>query len=83
VPRPSVAEVLEWEQTKARKHFETINDPVLGTIRVPGTPLRLTSHRAQPARPAPRLGEHNREVFGKMLGLSDGEISALQAAGTI
>jgi hypothetical protein len=29
------------------------------------------------------LGEHNREVFGKVLGLSDGEISALQAAGTI
>ena len=83
VPIPSVAEVLEWEQTKARNYFETINDPVLGTIRVPGTPLHLTSHRAQPARPAPQLGEHNREVFGKMLGLSDGEISALQAAGTI
>ena len=36
VPIPSVAEVLEWEQTRARKYFETIDDPVLGKIRVPG-----------------------------------------------
>jgi crotonobetainyl-CoA:carnitine CoA-transferase CaiB-like acyl-CoA transferase len=83
VPIPSVAEVLEWEQTKARNYFETIDDPVLGAIRVPGTPLRLTSHRGEPSRPAPRLGEHNREVFGKTPGLSGGEIDALQKAGTI
>ncbi|HYL59304.1 MAG TPA: CoA transferase [Candidatus Acidoferrales bacterium] len=83
VPIPSVAEVLEWEQTKARNYFETIDDPVLGPIRLPGAPLRLTSHRAQPSRPAPRLGEHNREIFGQLLGVSDGEIKALQQAGTI
>ncbi len=83
VPIPSVAEVLEWEQTKARNYFETIDDPVLGAIRVPGTPLRLTSHRAEPSRPAPRLGEHNREVFGKMCGVGASELDALQKAGTI
>lgn len=83
VPIPSVAEVLEWEQTRARDYFETIDDPVLGTIRVPGTPLRLTSHRAEPSRPAPRLGEHNREIFGGRLKQSDAAIKALQDAGTI
>jgi crotonobetainyl-CoA:carnitine CoA-transferase CaiB-like acyl-CoA transferase len=83
VPIPSVAEVLEWEQTRARNYFETIDDPVLGKIRVPGTPLRLTSHRAEASRPAPRLGEHNREIFGARLGLSDPEIETLKKAGTI
>ena len=83
VPIPSVAEVLEWEQTKARKYFETIDDPVLGKIRVPGTPLRLTSHRGQPSRPAPRLGEHNQEIFGERLGLGAAEIESLRRAGTI
>src|SRR5579863_5193478 len=83
VPIPSVAEVLEWEQTRARNYFETIDDPALGKIRVPGTPLGLTSHRAEASRPAPRLGEHNREIFGGRLGLSDGEIETLQRAGTI
>ncbi|MGB0061679.1 CaiB/BaiF CoA transferase family protein, partial [Candidatus Binatus sp.] len=83
VPIPSVAEVLEWEQTRARNYFETIDDPELGMIRVPGTPLRLTSHRGEASRPAPRLGEHNREVFGGRLGLSDSAIDALKKAGTI
>jgi len=83
VPIPSVAEVLEWEQTRARNYFETIDDPLLGKIRVPGTPLRLTSHRAEASRPAPRLGEHNREMFGGRLGLSDSEIETLKRAGTI
>jgi CoA:oxalate CoA-transferase len=82
VPIPSVAEVLEWEQTRARDYFETIDDPGLGKIRVPGTPLRLTSHRAEASRPAPQLGEHNREIFGA-LGLSDREIETLKKAGTI
>jgi CoA:oxalate CoA-transferase len=83
VPIPSVAEVLDWEQTEARNYFETIEDPVLGKIRVPGSPLRLTSHRAEKSRPAPRLGEHNHEIFATNLGLSAAEIEALKEAGTI
>ncbi len=83
VPIPSVAEVLDWEQTRARNYFETIDDPALGNIRVPGAPLRLTSHRAEPSLPAPRLGEHNREIFGNRLGIGAGELETLKAAGTI
>jgi len=83
VPIPSVAELLEWEQTRARNYFETIDDPVLGRIRVPGTPLRLTSHRGEASRPAPQLGEHNREIFGERLGLSDSALETLKRAGTI
>ncbi len=29
---PNVAELLEWEQLTSRKYFETIDDPVLGTL---------------------------------------------------
>jgi CoA:oxalate CoA-transferase len=83
VPIPSIAEVLEWEQTRARGYFETIEDPALGAIRIPGTPLRLMSHRPAPSRPAPRLGEHNREVLGAELGLDSSALRALAAAGTI
>jgi crotonobetainyl-CoA:carnitine CoA-transferase CaiB-like acyl-CoA transferase len=83
VPIPSVAELLEWEQTRARNYFEAIDDPVLGRIRVPGTPLRLTSHRGEASRPAPQLGEHNREIFGERLGLSDSALETLKRAGTI
>ena len=69
VPIPSVAEVLEWEQTKVRAFIETIDDPELGGIRIPGASLRFSSHRPEPARPAPRLGEHNRDILEARLGL--------------
>ncbi len=83
VPIPSVAEVLEWEQLKARAYFETVCDPVLGEIKIPGAPLRLSSHCPEPTRPAPRLGEHNRAIFGERLGLDDAELSRLRQAGII
>ncbi len=80
---PNVAELLEWEQLTSRNYFETIDDPVLGRIRIPGAPLRMGSHRPEPTRPAPRLGEHNREVLCGRLGLNDRELADLKAAGTI
>ncbi|MGH7778836.1 MAG: CaiB/BaiF CoA transferase family protein [Candidatus Binataceae bacterium] len=83
VPVPSVAEVLDWEQTRARNYFETIDDPVLGAIRIPGAPLRMHSHSPEPTRPAPRLGEHNREILGARLGVGAQEIESLAQAGVI
>ncbi len=77
VPIPSVAEVLEWEQTKARNYFETIDDPILGRVRVPGTPLRLNSQRPEAARPAPTLGQHNGEIFGSRLGFSQSQLKEM------
>ncbi len=78
VPIPSIVEVLEWEQTKARGFFETIEDPVLGAIRIPGAPLRLTSHSSEPSRPAPQLGEHNHEILERRLGLSAGDVERMR-----
>jgi crotonobetainyl-CoA:carnitine CoA-transferase CaiB-like acyl-CoA transferase len=78
VPIPTIAEVLEWEQTRARQYFETIDDPALGPIRIPGAPLRFSSHRPRPSRPAPRLGEHNREILGDRLGMRPYEIARMQ-----
>ena len=80
VPIPTLAQVLEWEQLKARRFFETLDDPALGKIRVPGNPLRLASHAPEPTRPAPRLGEHNREILGHRLGLSDSDLEQLRTA---
>ena len=83
VPIPTVAQVLEWEQLKARRYFETIDDPTLGRIRIPGRPIRLGSHAPEPSRPAPRLGEHNGGIFGGRLGLSDAALGELRAQGVI
>ncbi|MGC1678207.1 MAG: CoA transferase, partial [Candidatus Binataceae bacterium] len=83
VPIPSVAEVLDWEQTRARNYFETIDDPALGKIRIPGAPLRLHSHRPEPTHPAPRLGEHNRQVLGALPGVGASGLETLARWGVI
>jgi crotonobetainyl-CoA:carnitine CoA-transferase CaiB-like acyl-CoA transferase len=33
--------------------------------------------------PPPALGQHNREVFGELLGLGDAELQALAQAGIV
>jgi crotonobetainyl-CoA:carnitine CoA-transferase CaiB-like acyl-CoA transferase len=78
------SEHLEFEQLHHRDFFEHLEHAVHGKsvhitypFRLPGE--RGTVHR----RPAPLLGEHNREVFGGLLGCSDAELDALEAAGVI
>jgi crotonobetainyl-CoA:carnitine CoA-transferase CaiB-like acyl-CoA transferase len=83
VPIPSVAEVLEWEQTRARGYFQTIDDPALGKIKVPGAPLRFHSHPPEAIRPAPLLGEHNRQILGARLGVGAAELKSLADEGVI
>jgi len=34
-------------------------------------------------RAAPRIGEHNREIFGRELGLDDARLAALAAEGVV
>jgi CoA:oxalate CoA-transferase len=59
-----------------------------GDVRVLGSPIQLrepgasASDDAAPA-PPPRLGEHNRHVFGGLLGLDDATLAELTAAGVI
>ncbi len=43
-----------------------IDDPTLGPERVTGPPMRFSRTPARTARPAPRLGEHTREVLAEI-----------------
>ena len=67
-----------------RGFFESVERPVAGPALCQTWPVRssaapTTSHR----RPAPLLGEHNREVLREVAGLDDGEIDALEADGVL
>ncbi len=55
----------------------------VGLRRYPGLPIRFSATPASYRRGAPCLGEHNREVLAEILGLSDGEIDALEAEGVL
>jgi CoA:oxalate CoA-transferase len=58
--------------------LEWIEHDEIGRIVVPTTPLRI--HGADPVEtvPSPKLGQHNREIYGDWLGLSAAEIAALK-----
>jgi crotonobetainyl-CoA:carnitine CoA-transferase CaiB-like acyl-CoA transferase len=52
----------------ARQFFTEVDHPELGTLRHPGAPYKHTVTPWRIARPAPRIGEHNEEVYGGELG---------------
>lgn len=82
-PVRNPAEVMHDAHMQGRGYLERIRHPELGEIIVPTTPLRLHGTDKVPTEPAPRIGQHNREVYGGWLGLSDAEIAELEAAGAI
>lgn len=69
--------------TAAWNLFPTVHHPEIGDVRVDGMPVHLTETDWAMDRPAPCLGQHNREVFGGLLGLSDGEIDDLTEEGVL
>jgi len=72
-------------QLRHRGYFASEHHPVTGTHPIPTVPFRFASRRGIDwlTRPAPTLGEHNREVLGEELGLGDDELGALEATGLI
>ena len=63
-----------------RGFYETVSHPLAGDHRIAAFPAifgRQPERRFE--RPAPRLGEHNREVLGELLGVTDAELATLAA----
>ena len=72
------------EQVEWRRLFEPVDHPVTGTVDFIGAPFR---HANGPIvhnrRHAPLLGQHNRDVLTRILGLSDAEVDTLEVEGVI
>jgi crotonobetainyl-CoA:carnitine CoA-transferase CaiB-like acyl-CoA transferase len=70
---------LDDPQLRARGYFEPVDHPLVGEQEYPGWPMRFS---AGPERywhdPAPFLGQHNDEVLGGELGVSDDELARLR-----
>ncbi|MGA2463234.1 MAG: CoA transferase [Thermodesulfobacteriota bacterium] len=82
-PCHTCKEIMKDEQLAQRNYWVDIEYPYLGTrIRYPGAPCKmsLTPWRV---RPAPRIGEHNQEVYIHELGMSEAEYTELVQKGII
>ena len=75
----SPEEVLADPDYAARGYFVEVDHAVVGTVKYPGAPFLMSDTPWRPRRPAPTLGQHNREVFGERLGYSDQDLVLLRA----
>jgi crotonobetainyl-CoA:carnitine CoA-transferase CaiB-like acyl-CoA transferase len=85
VPAAALADpraLRDHPQLGARGFYESLEHPVVGRHPFSTLPYRFAGVKQWLRRPAPTLGEHNREVFAE-LGRSVEEIDALEAAGVI
>jgi crotonobetainyl-CoA:carnitine CoA-transferase CaiB-like acyl-CoA transferase len=78
-PVNDMAGAVADPQTIARDLIAETEHPVLGTVRQIRSPLRVDG-RLTELRPAPRRGEHTREVL-LACGYGDGDVDALAATG--
>jgi crotonobetainyl-CoA:carnitine CoA-transferase CaiB-like acyl-CoA transferase len=77
--KPSL--MLASEQLWVNGFFQVLDREEAGTHPYPGPVVRLRSTPAAFVRPAPLFGQHTREVLRDTLGLSDGELQALEDEG--
>ncbi len=75
-------DIVQWEHLHERGFFEEVEHPDAGTYMHPVGPFQSEA-MAWDLSPAPRLGQHNRKVYGDLLGMSAQEIVRLREASVI
>jgi crotonobetainyl-CoA:carnitine CoA-transferase CaiB-like acyl-CoA transferase len=78
-PVSTMGDLLASEHLRARGFFATIDQPHAGPVTMPGAPYRFSATPWEIRRPAPALGQHNREVL-EPLGIDVAALAAEEAA---
>ena len=76
-------DLAEDPQLMARDFFIPLEHPVLGSTTSDRSPIRFKEDLTVGWKAGPLLGEDNRYVFLKLLGLTEGEFSSLIEKGII
>ena len=82
-PVLSLEEAIEHEHFVERGTVRTITDPRLGEVKIAGFPVHSNVPLPPDDHDAPALGEHNADVLGGLLGMSDDQITDLVGRGVI
>jgi CoA:oxalate CoA-transferase len=82
-PVRTVKEVVNDEQLAYRNFFVEIDHPSAGRFKYPGAPYKLAATPWEIKRRAPLLGEHNEEIYGRVLGYKWQELVKMKEAGVI
>jgi 2-methylfumaryl-CoA isomerase len=82
-PYQTFRQLVDDDPRLTNEMWADVEQPGIGTYRVPGTPLDFSAISRRPPRRAPLLGEHTEAILAELLGLSDAEIGTLLTAGTV
>jgi crotonobetainyl-CoA:carnitine CoA-transferase CaiB-like acyl-CoA transferase len=73
-----VDEVASSEQIRAREMLVDVEHPELGTVTLPGVPIKLSAAPGSIRKPPPLVGEDNDYIFGDVLGMTPEQILDLR-----
>jgi len=67
---------------RAHPLFSTVDQPGVGTLVAPGSPITVDRRRGTP-RPAPGVGQHTHQVLSDDLGLTASQLADLASRGLL
>jgi crotonobetainyl-CoA:carnitine CoA-transferase CaiB-like acyl-CoA transferase len=82
-PVYDITDLVADEQLVHRDVFVTVGDEQLGAMTVQSPVPRFSEANGRVEHLGPRLGEHNTEVYGELLGLTAPDVDDLHARGVL
>ncbi len=82
-PAYDISGIVADPQFRERGMIAEIDDPDVGLLALPGVVPHFGRTPGRIAWAGPRIGQHNADVYGGLLGLSGAEIEALHERGVI
>lgn len=82
-PVPTFGQVANDPQLASRDMVVDVEQLISGKLKVPGSVFKMSQTPGDPTEPAPFLGQHNVEVYSKLLGYDYATIDRLQREGII
>jgi len=77
------ADILADPHMAARGDLVSVDDPIAGPLLQQAPYPRVDGRPPVAPSPAPRLGQHNQEVWGDLVGVNGDELAELKVNGTI
>lgn len=78
-----VSQIFEDPQIQYRNNIITVQDPQLGSVRVPGVVPKFTETPGRVEHLSVAIGSHNDEIYRGRLGISTEDLCALASEGVI
>ncbi|MBI2858917.1 MAG: CoA transferase [Chloroflexi bacterium] len=82
-PVNTVDKAVDHPQTKALNMVVAVDHVAGGQVRLPGNPVKFSQTPTETFTSPPLMGQHTREVLGRLLNYSEAKIGELLASGAI